>query len=106
MEWALIILILLLITYAIRILTYLHGWNINNQHPGDNKAEINRKLSIILPVRNEARNILSLLEDLRGQDYPEDHFEIIIVNDHSTDQTANIVRSFISENTNIRLIEL
>jgi biofilm PGA synthesis N-glycosyltransferase PgaC len=48
----------------------------------------------------------SLLEDLQKQDFPEDQYEIIIVNDHSTDHTAGVVNSYASRYANMRLIEL
>ena len=64
------------------------------------------KASIVIPVRNEGSVIGSLLEDLQKQDYPGDQYEIIIVNDHSTDHTAGVVNSYASNSANIRLIEL
>ncbi|WNR45317.1 glycosyltransferase family 2 protein [Paenibacillus roseipurpureus] len=49
-------------------------------------------LSIIIPARNEAGRISPLLRSLQEQHYQS--FEVLIVDDHSTDQTANIARSF------------
>ncbi len=106
MEWAWVILIPLFTTYAIRILSYLHGWNICIRYQGDDQTEVQRKVSIIIPVRNEARHIAALLEDLSRQQYPEEHFELIVVDDHSTDQTKEIVSSQVSRSANFRLIEL
>lgn len=54
-------------------------------------------ISIIVPVRNEALNISRLMEDLAQQDYDADQFEVIIINDHSSDQTTDIVQSKIRE---------
>lgn len=52
------------------------------------------KLTVIVPVRNEAINILKLLTDLNKQTYPFRNFEVIIANDGSTDNTENIVLNF------------
>jgi len=52
----------------------------------DNK---NARLSIIIPARNEEKNLALLLGDLKNQQ--ADIFEIICVDDGSTDQTAKIV---------------
>jgi cellulose synthase/poly-beta-1,6-N-acetylglucosamine synthase-like glycosyltransferase len=52
-------------------------------------------LSVIIPVRNESSNILNLLEDLNAQTYPFTNFEVIIVNDNSSDNTTGVVRAFI-----------
>ncbi|MFB9330738.1 glycosyltransferase [Paenibacillus aurantiacus] len=49
-------------------------------------------LSIIIPARNEAGRISPLLRSLQMQRYHS--FEVLVVDDHSTDQTAMIARSF------------
>lgn len=45
-------------------------------------------VSIIVPARNEAANIDACLRTLSAQTYPDDHLEIIVVDDRSTDDTA------------------
>ena len=45
-------------------------------------------VSIIVPARNEAANINACLRALSAQTYPDDHLEIIVVDDRSTDDTA------------------
>lgn len=59
-------------------------------------------VSVIVPVRNEERNIGGCLDSLAKQDYPKELFEIIVVDDHSDDDTAEVVRSYLGEN--IRLL--
>ena len=52
-------------------------------------------ISIVISFRNEAENIPNLLKDLAAIKYPADKWEVILVNDHSTDNfqvTANNVR--------------
>src|SRR4030095_628611 len=51
-------------------------------------------VSIIIPARNEENNIANLLEALQRQDYPKTLLEIIVVDDHSTDSTAETVKRF------------
>jgi cellulose synthase/poly-beta-1,6-N-acetylglucosamine synthase-like glycosyltransferase len=63
-------------------------------------------VSIVLPVRNEDGNIGQLLEDLTGQDYPADHLEIIIVDDHSDDRTPEIIESFCNRYPHFRYLSL
>ena len=50
------------------------------------------RLTVIIPVRNEAANLPHLLHDLSQQDYPD--FEVIIADDASTDATADIVLAY------------
>jgi cellulose synthase/poly-beta-1,6-N-acetylglucosamine synthase-like glycosyltransferase len=61
-------------------------------------------ISVIIPARNEEENIGPCLRSVLDQSYPEDTFEIIVIDDHSTDQTAAIVKSFTDER--IQLIRL
>lgn len=50
-------------------------------------AKVTHSLSVIVPFRNEERNIPHLLRDLFSQQYPKEKFEILLVNDHSEDQS-------------------
>ncbi len=50
------------------------------------------KISVIIPVRNEEHNISRLLSDLAKQTY--DVFEIICVDDDSTDRTCEVIKNF------------
>ena len=50
------------------------------------------KVSVILPARNEGRYIARCLDSLLEQDYP--NFEIIAINDSSTDRTGEIIKAY------------
>jgi glycosyltransferase involved in cell wall biosynthesis len=60
-------------------------------------------VSIIVPAYNQARWIRDTLESVIAQTY--DNWECIVVNDGSTDATAEIVRSLAQSDERIRLIE-
>jgi len=51
-------------------------------------------VSVIIPVRNGADSIGSCLTSLAAADYPADRREIVVVDNGSTDRTAEIVRGF------------
>lgn len=55
------------------------------------EAPAPRRLSVIIPARDEARTLPLLLDDLARQDVPI--HEIIGVDDHSSDGTAAVIRS-------------
>jgi cellulose synthase/poly-beta-1,6-N-acetylglucosamine synthase-like glycosyltransferase len=59
--------------------------------------------SIIVPVRNEAENILTLLNSIKSIDYK--NFELIIVNDNSTDNTLAILKDY-NKNWPFTIIDL
>ena len=62
------------------------------------------KLSIIIPAYNAAKHIGDCLTSLTKQQIMSKDFEIIVVDDGSTDNTAEIVIDFAKHQSNIRLI--
>jgi cellulose synthase/poly-beta-1,6-N-acetylglucosamine synthase-like glycosyltransferase len=52
------------------------------------------KITVLVPARNEEPNIGRCLQSLAAQRYPRDCFEVIVIDDHSTDGTAAIVNGF------------
>lgn len=68
------------------------------------RAKPCRKLSVVIPFRNEAENINRLLKSISEQHYPVELFEIILVNDHSTDEWQPIVNKWSERLPNLRLI--
>lgn len=72
---------------------YRVGWQKQARFKGL-VAQPTTKISVIVPARNEEQNIGRCIASLLSQDYPGALLEIIIVDDHSTDHTADIVRSY------------
>ena len=60
-------------------------------------ADLKAKFSIIVPMRNEAKNLLALWDGLNQQNYPIDHFEVIFVNDQSTDDGPIILSALLTK---------
>ena len=58
------------------------------------------KVSVLIPARNEDATIGKLLECLEQQDYPD--FEVIVCNDHSSDNTEEILNWYSGENHQFR----
>lgn len=63
-------------------------------------------VSVLVPARNEARTIRQTLESLANLDYPIDQLEILIGNDDSEDETAQIVADFIQSHAHFQLITI
>ena len=59
-------------------------------------------VSVCVPARDEERGIAACLESLLAQDYPR--FEVIAVNDHSSDRTGELIRELAEKDS--RLIAL
>jgi cellulose synthase/poly-beta-1,6-N-acetylglucosamine synthase-like glycosyltransferase len=67
---------------------------------------IARRISVVVAARNEEKDIEKCLLSLLRQTYPTNRYEIIIVDDGSTDKTASIVKSFSERFANIHLLSL
>jgi glycosyltransferase involved in cell wall biosynthesis len=61
------------------------------------------KVSIVIPARNEEEDIEEALRSVLGQKGVELH--VIVVNDHSTDQTSAILRRLAEEDSRITIVE-
>jgi cellulose synthase/poly-beta-1,6-N-acetylglucosamine synthase-like glycosyltransferase len=61
------------------------------------------KVSVILPARNEGHYIARCLDSLLGQDYP--NFEIIAINDSSTDGTGEIIKAYAANDLRVMHID-
>ena len=72
--------------------------------PFDNNCKL--KVSIIIAARNEEKNIELLLSNLKTQDYDSSLFEVIIINDHSTDETLAITEKFQNHFLNLNILDL
>ncbi len=60
-------------------------------------------ISVMVPARDEAENIGACLDSLIKQDYP--NFEILVLDDNSTDATAAIVAGLAAQDGRIKLIQ-
>ncbi len=60
-------------------------------------------ISLIMPAKNEARFIAEAIEAVRKADFQD--WELVIVDDHSEDDTFNIARGFAEEDRRIRVLK-
>ena len=96
-------LILVFIGYCCLINRFNFIWDKLLSHNLPNRPIQYLSVSVIIPARNEGANIENTLNAVLSQSYPHNLFEIIVIDDHSTDQTAQIVNEF---NGRVKLIEL
>lgn len=100
-----VITIVLLLAYCLLILLY-RRWLLRSPQFSSNTKEARTHFSVIIPARNEEDHIGNCLESLFAQSYPADFFEVIVINDHSTDRTEAVVHSFQQHHPNLRLLNL
>lgn len=65
------------------------------------------KISVVVAFRNEAKNLRPLLDSLAQQQFDKNDFEVILVNDHSEDESCKIIKEFQSQHCiSIALVSL
>lgn len=102
----LVIFSVLFILYAIIIYLY-RVWFLRLQLFTLNKLrEPLTKFTIIIPARDEEKNIEACLVSVLNQQYPAGLFEVIVIDDHSLDQTPYIVQSLQNKYANLKLLSL
>jgi cellulose synthase/poly-beta-1,6-N-acetylglucosamine synthase-like glycosyltransferase len=63
-------------------------------------------ISVVVPARNEEKNIYRCVESLMSSNYPADKFEIIAVNDRSNDSTGSLLDKLAMKFKNLKPIHL
>ncbi|KAA6441278.1 glycosyltransferase [Dyadobacter flavalbus] len=105
LPWLLPLLWIIIGSYALFTFILTFFWNKIKKLPSDiNSTDF---ITVIVPVRNEEENMAALLNDLENQSFPFLQFEVLIMDDNSTDRTAAIVSEIANcSQCNIRLISL
>ena len=69
-------------------------------------ASITPYISVVIAARNEADRITACLQSLTKLDYPQDRYEVIMVDDHSSDATPQLIQQYCSRYPNWKFIAL
>ncbi len=96
--------LILLLGYSALLVYYRKSWGSIPDFKVEANSKLSTKISIIIPARNEEENIGYCLQSIIEQSYPAHLFEVLVVDDHSTDNTAAIIKSYASQN--VKLISL
>ncbi|MCC8424623.1 glycosyltransferase [Mucilaginibacter sp. UR6-11] len=89
--------------YLALVIYLIKGW-VNLKQPKINSSGLSTKVTVMIAARNEAERIHLTIDDILAQDYPKHLTEVIIVDDHSTDNTAAIIRVYADRG--IKLLQL
>ncbi len=85
------ILLLLLLFYSVLILRLMIALFVKKSNTGEPKTP--HPVSIVIPFRNEQKHLKTLLQSLQHQSY-SGQYEILLINDGSTDQSVKIINEF------------
>lgn len=81
--------IISVLLYAPKLAQYLGAL----RKPPHREAKIKRKISIIIPARNESRVIGDLFDSIMKQDYDRDYFTVNVVVKEATDRTVELAKT-------------
>lgn len=70
------------------------------------RAKDLQSVSIIICAKNEATNLRQFLPFVLKQDYPENLYEVIVVNDQSTDHSADILNDFADRYPQLKIVTI
>ncbi len=99
----LILFIILFISHSVFLLIVIYNYSsslylINVSQ----KIDSNDFISVLIPARNEEKNIAALLESILQQSFT--NYEVIVLDDNSTDNTHSIVLQYSNNNERIKII--
>lgn len=89
---------------SIQIIYYLVFSSVlfDSKKKKENMKEI--PISVIVCAKNEAKNLELFLPSILNQEYPD--FEVVLINDASSDETLEVMKSFQETHSNIKIIDV
>jgi cellulose synthase/poly-beta-1,6-N-acetylglucosamine synthase-like glycosyltransferase len=97
-----LLLILLGLLYGIGVALLIIG--LFNRKPGRNTGR--PFISVVIAAKNEEKTIGHCLEALSGQNYPATRYEVIVVDDRSSDRTSAILTEWSRRMMNLRWLQV
>jgi len=94
--------LVILFILALLIIAVANMCTLRNLNNYKNAAKYPR-ISALVPARNEEDSIGACVRSLLAQDYPD--FQVIVLDDNSTDRTPEILGSLAQENTGLKIIK-
>lgn len=94
-----------MISYFFLLLFLMWGWKKVSRQTTTTPDDLSA-VTVLVPLRNEAIHIHHLIHSLANINYPLDKFEVIFINDHSEDNSAQVIKSLIHDKPNFTLTNL
>lgn len=92
--------------YAVFVLSVYRGiGRVRREIPQQSLADA-PFVSVVVAAHNEAATISACIESICQQYYPPERYEVIVVDDASTDSTAGEVRRLLERYKQVRLVQL
>ncbi|HEX9827583.1 MAG TPA: glycosyltransferase [Flavobacteriaceae bacterium] len=94
----------LIVVVIIQIVYYLFIFGKFSFSKKQDQTPKNIAVSVIVCAKNEAKNLKKFLPSILQQDYP--NFEVVLINDRSTDKTLKVMEAFKSGHDNIKIVNV
>lgn len=88
------------------IVSFISGWSRIVKYQKDNGITSDIFFSLIIALRNEETNVVRLLHSLLNQSIKSTKFEVILVDDFSTDNTFNLINEYSKTHNHIKAYRL
>ncbi len=88
--------------YVLVLSMLIHG--LSRLRQGNNPDQ--PYISVIIAARNEEKNLDSCLNAFITQNYPQNRYEIIVVNDRSEDGTPEIIARYVDRDSHFRMLDI
>ena len=91
-----------IVLYALLILAHIYGFLIQKGVSTSAENAAHTHFSVLIPFRNEAENLPRLLHSIEQLHYPKTHFEVLLIDDESSDASVQIIEAF-QQHTTLQL---
>ena len=94
----------LLVVFGLKI---INDWLVTGMAAFTKNGEVSKKtppVSIIICARNESNNLIEFIPKIMRQNYP--HFEVVVVNDRSIDNTEVLLNAFANKYENLKITKV
>lgn len=96
----------ILILYLALVIALLIGWVRIRRQPMPPRTANPPSVSVVVAFRNEAPNLTRLISELGASAFPPNRFEVILVDDHSEDDSVDVAKQAMAAYGNVKLFQL
>jgi biofilm PGA synthesis N-glycosyltransferase PgaC len=92
--------------YFLLLLALIAGWEMTTKRKLKRKSTTHHSMTVIVPFRNEATHLPGIVADLISQNYFTSEFNVLFVDDHSTDNSVALLQAILHDKPNFKLLSL
>lgn len=97
-----VLIMVFIVCFLIQVFYYFYFFLSIVLHKKTTITTNNNPVSVIVCAKNERENLLAFLPLILSQNYP--HFEVIVVNDNSVDDTQDVLKAFSLQHSNLKIV--